>query len=588
MNLPQLRDISEITEERTSFIKYRILEIDNIFSCLFITTIERLIIKKCFSYAFEVFFGVLLQVSECQEIEIFEAYKSTIALFTCTMQSKKLTNFVMLQQKESFYQLINKINQLIEYEDCLTTIRIMQEFLKKVRIDVKIHDEIPEYFEWTSRFAINIAILNNRNNYYLLYELCDFMDDEALRIYEQERKIKLAYEKRIKIEEEIKITREIEQQRLKENDFMKIEEIFMISFLKKEIEIQKSEEQIMNIEEFFSINFITTETSLENNNNAAMVKEENAMNEFIYKQKEFKEKEELNRRFREIQQMESEEFLQKQFYLQEQQEKYESDLLQALQVYEYKLNEIELSEKKRILRDLSILTPSSPSFRLSLSIPPCTSPLNLVDCSPILLNRTNSLTELQEAAVDPDSLLQESQLLSLLAITCGSLFCSKCHRMLKRSSLFLKCSGCCDTAFLQALPKSSNVRGVEIPYGSQCSCCSEVIVRGEAVRCICCYIRNEFFGDSSEGGCAGCRSLEENSWVDICIGKKNQVVYCGVCERYVNYWYMIEVCMRCKERICLFCLRENPLIALSLCSGCKSRRGLNPINKRGRTHLFKV
>ena len=218
-----------------------------------------------------------------------EYYKSTIALFTCTMQSKKLTNFVMLQQKESFYQLINKINQLIEYEDCLTTIRIMQEFLKKVRIDVKIHDEIPEYFEWTSRFAINIAILNNRNNYYLLYELCDFMDDEALRIYEQERKIKLAYEKRIKIEEEIKITREIEQQRLKENDFMKIEEIFMISFLKKEIEIQKSEEQIMNIEEFFSINFITTETSLENNNNAAMVKEENAMNEFIYKQKEFKE-----------------------------------------------------------------------------------------------------------------------------------------------------------------------------------------------------------------------------------------------------------------------------------------------------------
>ena len=110
MNLPQLRDISEIAEGKTSFVKYRILEIENIFPCLFLTSIERLIIKNCFSFAFEVFFGVLSQISECQDLEIIEEHKKAIALFTCAMQPKKLSSFTRLQQKESFYKVINDIN----------------------------------------------------------------------------------------------------------------------------------------------------------------------------------------------------------------------------------------------------------------------------------------------------------------------------------------------------------------------------------------------------------------------------------------------------------------------------------------------
>ena len=75
MKLSPLRDITELTDKKTSFVKYRNLNIGNIFSSLFITSIEHLIIKNCYSFAFEVFFGVLLQVTESHDIEIIKEHR---------------------------------------------------------------------------------------------------------------------------------------------------------------------------------------------------------------------------------------------------------------------------------------------------------------------------------------------------------------------------------------------------------------------------------------------------------------------------------------------------------------------------------
>ena len=578
----------------------------------------------------------------------------------------------------------------------------MKEFLKKVRVNVKIHNEIPDFFEGSSRSAINIAIANVDDNYYLLYEIPDFMDEEALILEEAERQAKIENDERLRVEEENRIKHEIEQQRIQENDLMKIEEHFLIRFLRKEIELQRSEEQIMKNQELFGIRFMKIENKLKNQANAAMIKEENRMSMFIYKERELAEieltkvnseevkskkfikqeqkkqadefmkieseekktknfmltedyisnanimkmeyeerqtefflideneiiecefsqmeceeivskgfsghqekkqfselifmsrqeqyiiqfnRQEANIRSRETRQMENEEKLRKQLNFLDQQEKRESELLEALKVYEYKLQQIESAEKKRLLRQRSMIDSSSPAERLSISITSITSsisPFNSIDCSPIPFKRSMTLNKCQDSVIaSPDTLVMESQLLSVLEITCGACFCKKCHHMLKRSSLFLKCSSCCDTAFLQALPRPSDVQTVGIPFSSRCCCCNEVIVRGEVIRCVCCYIRSEFLRDFSETECKGCGDLEENHWVDICVGENYQLIPCKVCKKHVNYSYMIEVCSRCHERICLFCLRTDPFLAVTVCSKCNSRRVLNPIKKRG-------
>ena len=178
-----------------------------------------------------------------------------------------------------------------------------------------------------------------------------------------------------------------------------------------------------------------------------------------------------------------------------------------------------------------------------------------------------------------DSLKIEAEMIESLDLICGSPFCNLCYRMLKRSSLFLKCSGCCDKAFNKYIQRSSDRGHRSIPPNSICIGCNNTIRKGEIVTCICCYIRSEFFKDYSQTDCEACSNPELTNWVDTYVGHQFEMVECGFCKRSVNYLYIMEVCAGCHDSICLHCLRKNPFIAQSVCNECHSRREANPKKK---------
>ena len=71
MNLPILKDIKELSiTHEVSFVKFRILNQYDAFPCLLITAIENLMIKKYFSSAFEIFFGMLFEISEFESTDL--------------------------------------------------------------------------------------------------------------------------------------------------------------------------------------------------------------------------------------------------------------------------------------------------------------------------------------------------------------------------------------------------------------------------------------------------------------------------------------------------------------------------------------
>ena len=180
-----------------------------------------------------------------------------------------------------------------------------------------------------------------------------------------------------------------------------------------------------------------------------------------------------------------------------------------------------------------------------------------------------------ESQVSDDILVQESKIIESLSLICGSYFCTQCYRMLKRSSLFLKCNLCCNSAFKEKITKNSNFTRSKIPENSLCVGCSNVIIKGEIVACICCYIRQDFIKDYSPP-CASCSNSNSITWVDTYLGNKYELVNCGFCQRQVNYQYILEICPTCHDQICLHCLRKNNFLANSVCNECHSRRRVNP------------
>jgi hypothetical protein len=176
-----------------------------------------------------------------------------------------------------------------------------------------------------------------------------------------------------------------------------------------------------------------------------------------------------------------------------------------------------------------------------------------------------------------EALIRESQLIESMELVCGSFFCVKCYRMLKRSSLFLKCSACCDKAFLEPIPKPNYYEKPSLPANALCVGCNEEIAKGELVRCICCYLKHEFL--KVPASCGMCFDPEMVNWVDTYTGSKYEMINCGFCERRVNYAYVIEVCTNCHDQICLHCLRKNAYIGFSICNECHSRREVNPFKR---------
>ena len=191
-----------------------------------------------------------------------------------------------------------------------------------------------------------------------------------------------------------------------------------------------------------------------------------------------------------------------------------------------------------------------------------------------------NLSESSEPPISEESLIHESKIIEAMVLICGSYFCTQCFRMLKRSSLFLKCGDCCTTAFKSISKlKTEDYPHGKIPPGSLCVGCNSSIIRGEIVRCICCYIRIEFLKDYTPINCNSCMDPERIDWVDTYIGSKYELVNCGFCERLVNYAYVIEICITCHDQICLHCLRKNHFLASSVCNECHSRRQVNPYLK---------
>ena len=195
------------------------------------------------------------------------------------------------------------------------------------------------------------------------------------------------------------------------------------------------------------------------------------------------------------------------------------------------------------------------------------------------------------SAIEPvesaDVLAAESKIIESLVLSCGSHFCSQCYRMLKRSSLFLKCDKCCPSTFKKQLPPPPpDCKRPRIPPGSICVGCETPIKRGEIVQCICCYIRQEFMKDFTPITCGGCTTSENVAWVDTYVGSKYEMINCGFCERLVNYLYVVEICTGCHDQVCLHCLRKNNFLAISVCNECHSRRQVNPYRKLQRKPTF--
>jgi hypothetical protein len=191
--------------------------------------------------------------------------------------------------------------------------------------------------------------------------------------------------------------------------------------------------------------------------------------------------------------------------------------------------------------------------------------------------------ESPEPPISEESLIHESKIIEAMVLICGSYFCNTCYRMLKRSSLFLKCSDCCSSAFkssnIKTKSKSEEYTRHKIPAGSVCVGCNNIITRGEIVMCLCCYIRVEFLQDYTPTSCSSCMDAEKVDWVDTYVGSKFELIPCGFCSRLVNYCYVIEICTSCHDQICLHCLRKNHFLGTSVCNECHSRRSVNPYRK---------
>lgn len=540
MELPPLNDLKVLNlEDIKNYVKFREIAGRNIFPSMLISSIESLIIKNCCAFAFEVLFGILLEIEDQLEVEMDESSKRALADFTCTLQTKKLSAFRELQQSKDFYILVNKIGELFDYGNDKKSARAVKNLLRNLNVSTLVHNNIIVDHKPNDKAHTTLNLLVFKKKIYLLYEKKDFMDDEAIKFEEEEERKKL---------EELEILRKAEEARLaklrKEEEDRKRNQRIYEETLKK-IEAQKLAER-QRLEKDKELR--RQDSLMEKQKKAEEEAERRRLAELDRKLKE-----EVEKRLKDEQ---------VKILEQKRQEQEELDRLQKLKEEKEERKKQEEEERRKQEEKEMLRQEEERKLREETFSPSqCSSPS--ID-SPVY--------------IDPE-LIEEIKFLESMSPLCGSYFCMSCFRMLKRSSLFLKCKFCCDKAFLKPLIRSSIYNRPSVPKGSICVGCDKGITKGEVIQCICCYIKTEFFKES-QTNCSECCNTESVGWVDTHAGHKHEMVKCNFCERNVNYMYVVEVCKSCHDQVCLHCLRKNSFIAISVCSECHSRRELNPFKPK--------
>jgi hypothetical protein len=523
--------------------KYIELTFGNCFSVLFLTTIERLMIKQNYNLAYEFFFGIIFYLPDNVYATIFSNHKQAITDFNITVQQKRLRGFRVLSKKQEFLSLLNVLNKAYLKADILEILAAIAHRLSYHKINLDLVTECGNEKGEDIGTYFSICVLHEHERFLLLFEICDYMDEDFLteeRIEREEQQRKIEEINKKKEEERIKA---IEEQRINENMLLKKENQLIKAFLLQEKQIEINNFSEMKAEEKALTKFLKHEDMQGNLEIKTITAEDLQVNRLCILEKKLEASSNLSMDAEDLQ-MRS--FLEKQA----QSEKNANKLLSAqeLEMRAFLTQEV-------FLEDLSIKTLSMEGFLSKQKVVP---PPHIID----------------------EELIREHEIIASLYLICGSYFCIQCFRMLKRSSLFLRCTKCCDTAFLQPPAKHSSWTPARIPPNSICFSCSKVIVKGEIIRCVCCYIKSEFLKVNSD--CAACCNPETIHWVDTYTGSKYEMVSCGFCEREVNYAYLVEVCATCHDEICLHCLRKNSYIGVSVCGGCHSRREVNPFRHGGR------
>ena len=131
------------------------------------------------------------EISESQEIKLIQKHKQALAEFTCAMQSKKLSNFKQLQQQKIFYDIINEIGEMADFEDINQTLLYLKTLFKQFKVNIKLLDIVSNWNQKDSgKYYTTLIILQSQDQFFLMYEVKDYMDEEAIHLLKQDIKEK--------------------------------------------------------------------------------------------------------------------------------------------------------------------------------------------------------------------------------------------------------------------------------------------------------------------------------------------------------------------------------------------------------------
>ena len=626
MNLSPLKDLKGfVMPDEMKFVKYRVLDEVNIFPSMLLTSLENLVIKNCFSSAFEVFFGIVFELSESEECKFILDNKIALASFTCYMQKKTVRKFEELLKIEEFIELVNDIGNVFEGEKMEIIFKVIKEVFRRVKVNIDVYSQLSEYVSKDNNgFYVNLTVFQRNGTYFLFYKNDDFIEDEEKVLEEKNGHKKKNFNESFSTFDEME-KMEFEDNSMKkfvewessvqviEKNNMKIEDSSLQEFIDKmKDEAQRNSEMLMmNHEDVLTHNFLEWEKRIHLLENDKMKLEDHLIKlvnlQETEKEKQRKYEESFKRIENErIERLENEriekekiERLEKERIEKEriENERIEKERLEKKRIENERNNKdkfdnekLRMDAEKRLLRKrlnlnkklkhIKQIFERSPEKFLTEDTLEEAKDEDYTKCDFDSNNSSFLESPLPEDQAGIDALISESKILESLVLICGSNFCNNCYRMVKRSSLFIKCSNCCHKPFANFFKKSEKRDRKSVPINSMCVSCQKLIIKGEVILCICCYFRNEFMPDFSQTSCGACSDPASISWVDTYVGKKSELVDCGFCQRKVNNMYVAEVCSNCHDQVCLHCLRKNTFIAEAVCGECHNRRKINPLNKR--------
>ena len=117
-----------------------------------------------------------------------------------------------------------------------------------------------------------------------MYEVKDYMDEEAIHLLKQDIKEKEENEAKERLDKENQILREIEKKRIHELEGMKNEENIILEFLKIEKEIMNRESYYLQKEFLYTQAFNKLENTIAITEEEKMLCEENLTKTFIKKE----------------------------------------------------------------------------------------------------------------------------------------------------------------------------------------------------------------------------------------------------------------------------------------------------------------